>query len=321
MKYLSAILLFVLAMPMIVWAQQAPSREAKVYSEVIAGSSSAVVKGEPYAAEAVSESVQILADGNKISRSNTTKMFRDSEGRTRREGNSSNGVGGFTTAVATAPAATAPGSDFFTFSGFGFQETISIFDPVSNVRYSLNPTAKTARRSKAHFGLVDGAFFGTAQSMTPAIRAQVETYSANAATARAVTANAARDSHIVVLPGLSAVSIGGNGTSRAGKTESLGTRDIEGVQAEGTRSITTIPAGAIGNERPIEIVYERWYSKELQLMVYSRHTDPRFGEQIYRLTNISRSEPDRSLFAPPADYKIVSESSVNYFTTKPREEK
>ena len=294
---------------MIVWAQQAPSREAKVYSEVIASSSSAVVKGEPYAAEAVSESFQILADGNKISRSNTTKMFRDSEGRTRREGNSSNGVGGFTTAVAAAPAATALGSDFFTFSGFGFQETISIFDPVSNVRYSLNPTAKTARRSKAHFGMAEGGLFtATAPSFSPAVRAQMEKFSA-------------KDSHVVVLPGLSAVSVGGNGTSRAGKTESLGTRDIEGVQAEGTRSITTIPAGAIGNERPIEIVYERWYSKELQLMVYSRHTDPRFGEQIYRLTNISRSEPDRSLFAPPADYKIVSESSVNYFTTKPREEK
>ncbi len=91
--------------------------------------------------------------------------------------------------------------------------------------------------------------------------------------------------------------------------------------AEGTRSVTTIPAGAIGNERPIEIVYERWYSKELQLIIYSKHTDPRFGEQTYRLTDISRSEPDRSLFTPPADYKIVSESSLNYFTTKPREEK
>jgi hypothetical protein len=309
---------------MFVWAQQAPSREAKVYSEVIASGLSAVVKGEPYSAEAVSESVQILADGNKISRSNTTRMFRDSEGRTRREGASSTGGGnGFSTSIATAPVATASGSDFFTtFSGFGFQETISIFDPVSNVRYSLNPTAKTARRSKAHFGLVDGGFFSTAQPITPAVKAQIETLSANAATARAVVANGAKDSHVVVLPGLSAISVGGNGTSRAGKTESLGTRDFEGVQAEGTRSITTIAAGAIGNERPIEIVYERWYSKELQLMVYSRHTDPRFGEQTYRLTNISRSEPDRSLFIPPADYKILSESSVNYFTTRPsREEK
>ena len=321
MKFLTAILLFVLALTMTVAAQQAQSRETKVYSEIIASSSTAVVKGEPYSAEAVSESVQILADGNKISRSNTTRMFRDSEGRTRREGNSSNGGSGFSTTVTTAPIATASGSDFFTFSGFGLQETISIFDPVSNVRYTLNPTAKTARRSKAHFGMVDGAFFGTAQTITPAVKAQIETFSANAAKAHGVTANGAKDSHVVVLPGLSAVSIGGNGTSRAGKTESLGTRDIEGVQAEGTRSITTIPAGAIGNERPIEIIYERWYSKELQLMVYSKHTDPRFGEQTYRLTNISRNEPDRSLFMPPADYKIVSESSLNYFTTKPREEK
>lgn len=321
MKYISAILLFVLALPMIVWAQQAQGGGAKVMTEIIASSSTSVVKGEPYSAEAISESVQVLADGNRISRSNTTRMFRDSEGRTRREGASSSGGSGFSTHVATAPVATASGSDFFTFSGFGFQETISIFDPVSNVRYSLNPTAKTARRSKAHFGLVDGAFFGTAQTIAPAVKAQIETLSANAATARAVVTNGAKDSHVVVLPGLSAVSIGGNGTSRAGKTESLGTRDIEGVQADGTRSITTIPVGAIGNERPIEIVYERWYSKELQLMVYSKHTDPRFGEQTYRLTNINRSEPDRSLFVPPADYKIISESSLNVFTPRSREEK
>jgi hypothetical protein len=106
------------------------------------------------------------------------------------------------------------------------------------------------------------------------------------------------------------------GTMSGGKTEQLGTKSFENVEAEGTRTVTTIEAGKIGNEKPIEIVYERWYSKELDLIVYSRHFDPRFGEQIYRLTNISRSEPDRSLFTVPSDYKVVAEPAVKIYTTK-----
>ena len=66
------------------------------------------------------------------------------------------------------------------------------------------------------------------------------------------------------------------------RTESLGKQNIEGVEAEGTRSTVTIPAGEIGNERAIEIVFERWYSPELQMVVMTRHYDPRFGETTYR---------------------------------------
>ena len=99
------------------------------------------------------------------------------------------------------------------------------------------------------------------------------------------------------------------------RTEQLGTQNFEGVDAEGTRTITTIPADAIGNERPIEIVYERWYSKELQMIVYSKHSDPRFGEQTYRLTNINRSEPDPSLFQVPTSYRIVNQPSFYNRTT------
>ena len=37
---------------------------------------------------------------------------------------------------------------------------------------------------------------------------------------------------------------------------------IEGIHTEGTRTVTVIEAGKIGNERPIEIVSEKWYSPE-----------------------------------------------------------
>ena len=78
----------------------------------------------------------------------------------------------------------------------------------------------------------------------------------------------------------------------------------EGVEAEGTRTRTVIPAGEIGNEREIEIVSERWYSPELQVVVSSRHSDPRLGETSYRLQNLSRGEPDKALFEVPAGFKV-----------------
>ncbi len=93
-------------------------------------------------------------------------------------------------------------------------------------------------------------------------------------------------------------------TTMAVDTQSLGTQDIEGVRAEGTRTTTTIPAGAIGNELPIEMVGERWYSPELQVVVMTRRSDPRFGETVYRLTNIVRAEQPASLFQIPADFHI-----------------
>jgi hypothetical protein len=89
--------------------------------------------------------------------------------------------------------------------------------------------------------------------------------------------------------------------------ESLGKQSFDGVEAEGTRNTVLIPAGAIGNERAIQIVSERWYSAELQTVVMSRHSDPRFGETSYRLTNINRAEPDRALFEVPAGYTISTE--------------
>jgi hypothetical protein len=88
------------------------------------------------------------------------------------------------------------------------------------------------------------------------------------------------------------------------RTETLGKRTFDGIEAEGTRTVSTIPAGSIGNERPIEIVSERWYSAELQTVVMTRHSDPRTGDNVYRLENINRTEPQANLFQVPADYTV-----------------
>ena len=87
---------------------------------------------------------------------------------------------------------------------------------------------------------------------------------------------------------------------------------IEGVQAEGTRTTTTIPAGQIGNDQPIQIVSERWYSPELKVTVLTTNSDPRMGETTYALKNISRTEPAQSLFTVPPDYSVKDGPSFGF---------
>jgi hypothetical protein len=87
-------------------------------------------------------------------------------------------------------------------------------------------------------------------------------------------------------------------------TESLGTQVIEAVNAEGTRITKTIPAGAIGNDKAMQVVIERWYSPALQTVVLVKRSDPWMGESTMRLTNITRTEPAASMFAVPSDYAV-----------------
>jgi hypothetical protein len=108
---------------------------------------------------------------------------------------------------------------------------------------------------------------------------------------------------------------------RNSRTEDLGSQTMEGVAVQGSRTVTTIEAGAIGNERPIEIVSERWYSPELQMVVMSKHSDPRSGETTYRLTNLRREAPAKSLFEVPAGYTMEANENriMRFKQTAPRE--
>jgi len=91
------------------------------------------------------------------------------------------------------------------------------------------------------------------------------------------------------------------------KVEDLGTQVMEGLSVQGKRVTHTIPAGQVGNERAIETVTETWYSQDLQAVVMSKTIDPRNGESTYKLTNISRAEPDPALFQVPSDYTVTSD--------------
>lgn len=308
MKIVSGIVMFVLL------GVVGNAQDAKVIAE-IAASSERAVKNSPFSADAVSESVQTLADGNRIVRSSTSKLYRNSEGSFRRE--MTGGSGGVLGSL------------------FTVGQGVTIMDRVGGFRYMIDPNLKTTRQvmitPRSELKVISGldekikselkaAGIATAGTGTTTIdgaqlseklKAEIRTAvtAAPAIAARAMTA---------VGEGLAPVAMGfGTGTSSKweSRTEELGTQNIEGIDAEGSRTITTIPAGAIGNERPIEITYEKWYSRELQLVVMSKHNDPRFGEQTYRLTNIVRSEPDPSLFSPPNGYRLVTEPSGTFTYT------
>lgn len=282
-----------------------------------------LVKGAPYSAQAVTETTQNLADGNRIINKSESALYRDSEGRTRRE-QSLRAIGPF--ASTGEPA-----------------QTIFINDPVSGVNYALDSRTMVARKMapmkfEFKFDTGDGAKIGTAAGISrtpapdrievhPAIVVSPVTIASQKATAR-VCAGAGCEPEVftaTTLPPPGGAGVGGvvmqwyGGPDDRGKSESLGKQMIEGVEAEGTRNVTTIPAGKIGNERPIEIVFERWYSPELQTVVMTRHADPRFGETTYRLTNISRDEPSHSLFEVPAGYTVKEAPTTFTRTTSEKQ--
>ena len=148
---------------------------------------------------------------------------------------------------------------------------VFIHDPVEGHSYALNADQKTATRSlMPRMGRGGGPGPGQGPRMRPAF--------------------------------------GGNRANNANvKTESLGKQTMEGVVVDGTRTTLTIPAGQMGNEQPIQVVTERWYSAELQTVVLRKHSDPRTGETVTRLQNVSRSEPSPTLFQVPADYKVTDD--------------
>lgn len=106
------------------------------------------------------------------------------------------------------------------------------------------------------------------------------------------------------MPGVSTLRFESTAKLGKGVTTSLGTKDFDGVKAEGKSTTWTIPAGEIGNRTAIHIMSETWHAPELQVTVYSRYADPRTGESIYRLAGIRRGEPAADLFTAPEGYTV-----------------
>ena len=89
----------------------------------------------------------------------------------------------------------------------------------------------------------------------------------------------------------------------------LGTKQLDGVELTGTRHQYTVPASASGTEKPVVVTDDYWYSPELSIYLIIRHDDPRTGEQLVAVTKVERAEPAAEIFAVPANYKVVDETT------------
>lgn len=221
------------------------------------------VQGAPYSGTMTNESIQTLADGNRIVQTTTGTMARDSMGRTRQD---------------------APLPSIGDISPAKAPHLVFIQDPVAQTSYTLDLTDKTAMKGPG---------------MPPPPGAAIaETKMVVRAAGGPVPAGA--------IPHTFALQTVDNPKEQGqASTEDLGSQVMEGVQVTGTRMTRTIPAGQIGNDKPISVVTEVWTSPELKTVVYSKRTDPRMGEQTFKLTNIQRTEPDATLFTVPADFKVM----------------
>lgn len=115
-----------------------------------------------------------------------------------------------------------------------------------------------------------------------------------------------------VLPPRPAASnlpiLGSHAGGRMSKEEDLGEQTLSGMVLHGTRKSWTVPAALSGTGSEVVIVDQYWYSPDLSIYVMVQHDDPRTGEQIVAVKNISRAELDAALFAVPARYRIVDET-------------
>jgi hypothetical protein len=256
-----------------------------------------VVKGKPYSARSITESTQTLADGNRITQRNEAMIYRDSEGRTRRE-QTLTGVGQWQTGEPVT--------------------IINIYDPVADKGYVLDPAARTAREVRrfqmaiAHASdrlEAAKAGLGTWNIAVPAGPASGSVSTVALGVERDVTVihrsdDGAQEVRVFEsAPGAAVVFPPGT-TGMYEPAEDLGEQVLEGLLVKGTRMTDTIPAGTIGNERAIDIVTERWFSEQIDAMVVQRFSDPRVGETTYRLVNVVLGEPSPDLFQVPQGYEI-----------------
>jgi hypothetical protein len=203
-----------------------------------------VIKAKPFSATEERHSLQVLGDGTRIENTETNRLYRDGEGRTRVE--EMNGK-------------------------------VSIYDPVAKFSVELDPATKTARKGNGMGGfsyVVDDALRGLKFSVGQGTRS-------NPGTMKGVMSET---------------------------TENLGSQSVNGVTAQGIRTTMTIPKGQIGNNKDIKVLTERWTSSDLQMLVKSINSDPRFGDTTYQLTKVVQSAPDPGLFQIPPDYTVVDQT-------------
>ena len=249
-----------------------------------------VVKGAPFSGTMRTESTRTFADGNRIHQESSSKRWRDKEGRVRTE------------AEIMLPPGLAQDAPML----------ITISDPVAKVRYVLEPERKIARKLPFAAEFQVRHMSGPVTAAGPGMM-QIGVAPPPDAPAAAGVAGAPVHRRDVFFYSKGKRM---NDDDQA-KSENLGERDFDGVRASGTRLTTTIPAGEVNNDRPIEIVSENWYAKSLKTTVMTKHSDPWAGDFTSRLTEISTNDPDPALFAVPPGYSVVEDKFADEMQATP----
>lgn len=240
-----------------------------------------VVAGKPYAAKLSVEVLQPLIDGNSIAVEHHARVYRDAEGRTRRDDELN--IGG------------------------AVQHSILIADPIAGTSYTLDPARQVAEQVPQ--AGQRGAQLAFAQALTGSTNGSTTTFDvalpSPLATGNRPSLEASLNPPRAPFSADTPIKLPFPGDPHS---VSLGDKTIEGVRVTGTRTTVIIPTAAIGNRAPIEIVTEQWYSADLNVVMLSEHRDPRVGQTRYRLHDIARSDPDPQLFVVPAGYRVSSPS-------------
>jgi hypothetical protein len=223
-----------------------------------------VVKNAPFWADSLTEHIQTLADGNRVSRKSTSHIYRDGAGRTRREHELTGGG-------APAPNGELP-------------RLVVLNDPIGLVNYIIETHEGFARKKV----LLPGEVMESTERAL-GIYAPFRVMMPRSAAHRRPAEGEAAPQPLRT------------------QKERLEPQLIDGVAAEGTRIVLTIPADRFQNEQPVVITHEEWFAPELHIIVLMKHNDPRFGETTFRLTNITRGEPSPALFQLPNGYRVIYE--------------
>ena len=238
------------------------------------------VKGAPFCATVTTEHTQNFADGNRIHTSDNSSLCRDGEGRTRREATLN--------LMGAAAQTDAP-------------KLITIVDPVAGFRYTLDSESKIAHKMALGADVkMSGTGAPVGKGGQVIFYQRVGTGGPNMVLNDNVFFKKSTETSDEATP----------------SAENLGDQTINGIHATGTRITTTIPAGKMGNEQPIHVTSERWYSPELRATVMTKHDDPWAGELKTQFTNVNTSEPDASLFQVPPDYKVSDEKTGPFVIEK-----
>jgi hypothetical protein len=243
-----------------------------------------VVQGAPYCADAVHETVQPLADGNRIVQKQASRQCRDGQGRTRQEITTPDG-----------------------------RVRVYLRDPVAREAWMLDAQRKLAVRLGGQRGAVGGnvepgmweRVVGWGHEMRDRVK-QTLRFGADAPPAPMPGEPGRGPSLMGGLPPPIALHARLLGPRGPGVTTMLPGETIEGLRADGKRTVWTIEAGKIGNEKPITIVNEVWSSPELGITLKSRDVDPVVGEDSFAVRNVARGEPEAQLFRVPAEFAKVA---------------